>query len=111
MENTEKLKGPFEDIFKMYSQIGMLENLGLVKEILAEVAPKIFFTYEEDKNILGVYHIYIDNKFSHSVKFENSVNIDKIKAYIQVAELSFKRGCAHVLDKLVDKIAEKTKNE
>jgi len=111
MENTEKTTNPLDEIYRLSRQLGNIENLQMIKEMVSEVLPKKFFTSKEDENIKGIYHIFVDGEFSHTVKLPDSDNQkENIKAYLSVAELSFKRGCAYILEKMVDKLAEKTKN-
>ncbi len=102
---TEK-KNPFEISLKLAKNLANIEFLGKVKDVIASVKDKKFFTYKPDEFVKGVYHIYFEDKFVITQKFLDANSVEK---YVGILEYGFQRGVAYSLEGIVDAIHKDVK--
>jgi hypothetical protein len=106
-EEQKMNASPLDPIFRMAKQMSALDSLNDIKEATDIAVSGKFFSYKKDEKVPGGYNIFINGEPSHSVKFPEADNTTAIEAYIEISELSFKAGCAFILNHLVDKLVKR----
>lgn len=106
MKNEEK--SPIENLgepwTKISRQLTYIEILNIIKNILKILPSKIFFTYEEDKNTNGLYHIYFNDVFFVSAHF---ASIDNLQSFLKSLEYAALKGSGYALEEIVDSMQDK----
>jgi hypothetical protein len=110
-EEKKQSEEMFEPFLRMAKRLASLDSLHDIQASTDLARSKDFFNAEKDPEVEGGYNIFIDGEHSHSVKFPGAEdNNMALKAYLEVSEMSFKRGCAFILNDLVDRLTEREIN-